>query len=240
MSYREFPSEIPGVPLHFVKLSREDLQPLIEKMLKRVASWRGRLLSYGARLNDVEGNRKYHLANWELVSMCKEFGGLGIPNLRDLNRYISGDGKLWKEIIDFKYNTTGTNIFDTRVLGASQFFKSFMYAARAAKMGFRWKIRDGKKVKFWKDNWLGSSSLAIQYWNLYVPVNEKNSSVTDMWDGVTLKCTFRRTFDVNLYLIWLEVVQLASTINFSDDEDALIWQFTSFGIYTSQFLYKPI
>ena len=38
-----------------------------------------------------------------------------------------------------------------------------MWAAKAAKLGFRWKIGDGKKVKFWEDNWLGNSSLAIQF-----------------------------------------------------------------------------
>ena len=47
--------------------------------------------------------------NWETVSMCKDFGGLGIPNLRDLNicllsswlkRYQVDDEKLWKQLID--------------------------------------------------------------------------------------------------------------------------------------------
>lgn len=31
----------------------------------------------------MEDAHKYHLANWEIVIMCKDFGGLGIPNLRD-------------------------------------------------------------------------------------------------------------------------------------------------------------
>jgi hypothetical protein len=35
--------------------------------------------------NDLKNNHKYHLANWDMVSMCKEYGGLGIPDLRDLN-----------------------------------------------------------------------------------------------------------------------------------------------------------
>lgn len=52
--------------------------------------------------------------------MCKEFGGLGIPSLRDLNisllaswlrRYKSDKDKLWKELIDFKYRTMKPNIF---------------------------------------------------------------------------------------------------------------------------------
>jgi hypothetical protein len=39
-----------GVPLHFGKLSREDIQPLVDKMLKKLAGWRGRLLSYAGKL----------------------------------------------------------------------------------------------------------------------------------------------------------------------------------------------
>jgi len=36
---------------------------------------------------------------------------------------------------------------------------------------------------------------------------------------------------IGLMNLWLEVVQLASTITFSDDADALIWKFTSNGVY---------
>jgi hypothetical protein len=140
-----FPSSI---HLHYDKLRREDIQPLVDKILKRVASWRGKLLSHAARLNldksclasipvyllsfikfpkwaikllnshlancpwnDSEDNHKYHLANWECVSMLKNFGGLGVLNIRDLNicllgswitRYQMDEGKLWKEILDHK------------------------------------------------------------------------------------------------------------------------------------------
>jgi len=40
--------------------------------------------------------------------------------------------------------------------------------------------------------------------------------------------------------LWLEIVQLASTICFLDEEDSLIWQFTSNGVYSSQSMYKVI
>lgn len=111
-----------GVPLHFEKLSKADLQPIVDKIMNRVAGWRGRLLSHAGRLelvrtclvsipvyllsfikfpkwairmlnshfanclwNDDPTAHKFHLANWESVSMLKDFEGLGIPNLRDLN-----------------------------------------------------------------------------------------------------------------------------------------------------------
>lgn len=53
---------------------------------------------------------KFYLENWEIIPMCKDFGGLGIPNLRELNlcvlaswvkRYIGGESEIWKEMIDY-------------------------------------------------------------------------------------------------------------------------------------------
>ena len=242
-----FPLKYLGAPLHFEKLTREELQPLVDKLLHRIQGWRGKLLSLAARAlliktclasiptylhsfikfpkwaietlnthmsnylwNDIEGAHKYHLANWELVSLNKDYGGLGLPNLRDLNicllaswlkRYEKDKNKLWRELIDYKYKTNKPNIFQDNSVGSSVFFKGFMSAVHATKMGYRWIIGNGKRVRFWEDNWLGSSSLAIQYWSLYRYVNEKNQSVADLWDGVNLKCTFRRMGDVNLMVL---------------------------------------
>jgi hypothetical protein len=71
-------------------------------------------------------------------------------------------------------------------------------------------------------------------------VNEKTSTIAEMCDGHNLKCTFKRTVNERLGRVWLEIVQLASTIIFSEEEDALIWSFTSNGVYTSQSLYRVI
>jgi len=104
-------------------LRREDIQPVVNKIIKRVAGWKGRLLSYGGRLtllksclasiliymmsvikfpkwaieainsqmayffwNNQEGRgEKFHLANWLMVSQKKDYGGLGVPDLQQLN-----------------------------------------------------------------------------------------------------------------------------------------------------------
>jgi hypothetical protein len=44
-----FPIKYLGLPLHFEKLKREELQPLIDSLLKRMAGWRGKLLSLEAK-----------------------------------------------------------------------------------------------------------------------------------------------------------------------------------------------
>jgi hypothetical protein len=46
----KFPLRYLGIPLHYDKLKREDLQPPLDKLIKRVAGWRGRLLAYSSRL----------------------------------------------------------------------------------------------------------------------------------------------------------------------------------------------
>lgn len=107
-------------------------------------------------------------------------------------------------------------------------------------VGYKWKIGNGKKVLFWEDNWLGPSSLAVQYWEIYVIVNERTGTVADLWDGRDLKCTLRRGVDERLMNMWEEIVQLAGTISFSDEEDSLIWQFNSSDVYSSQSLYKIV
>jgi hypothetical protein len=38
------------IPLHYQKLRREDLQPLINKIIKRIAGWRSKLLTQARRV----------------------------------------------------------------------------------------------------------------------------------------------------------------------------------------------
>jgi hypothetical protein len=42
------------VSLHFEKLKRKDVHPLVDKLAKRMAGWRGRLLTYSSRLTFIQ------------------------------------------------------------------------------------------------------------------------------------------------------------------------------------------
>jgi hypothetical protein len=59
------------------------------------------------------------------------------------------DDKMWKQIVDEKYNTNKPNIFYSHIEGSSQFFKGVMWA-KAAKAGYKWKIGDEKMSNFGK------------------------------------------------------------------------------------------
>jgi hypothetical protein len=117
-------------------------------------------------------------------------------------------------------------------MGHHLFGKVFFWAAKLAKMGYQWKIGNGRNVMLWEDQWLGTSSLAIQYWELYCLANEQFKTVAELWDGQNLKITFRRCFDHNLMIQWYELVQIASSIQFSKESDALVWKFGSNGVFT--------
>jgi hypothetical protein len=100
--------------------------------------------------NDDVDSHRYHLASWQHVTMEKNFGGLGVPSLRELNiclleswirRYAVDNDKIWKELIDFKYNTCSPNLFMCRDSGASNFWKGVLWVAKVVK----WVI-DGKLV----------------------------------------------------------------------------------------------
>jgi hypothetical protein len=102
-----------------------------------------------------------------------------------VQRYYDSNGKFWKDIIDFKYKTYSPNVLCCHDRSASPFWKGFMWVAQAAKMGYRWHVGDGKSVRFWEDQWFGSCSFAIQYWDLYVIVNEKGAQLERPGMGLT-------------------------------------------------------
>jgi hypothetical protein len=132
--------------------------------------------------NDQEGKHKYHLSNFQSLTQRKEFGGWGITDLSCLNmclliswinRYQLSSNVIWKRIIDYKYNTKNPNIFCYPEIGASPFWKGVLWASKAAQLGVRWKIGDGKSIRFWEDHWFGNCSLTIQFWELYILAGKK-------------------------------------------------------------------
>jgi hypothetical protein len=115
-----------------------------------------------------------------------------------------------------------------------------MWPARAVRFGYKWLVGDGKSIKFWEDSWYGNAPLAVIYWNVYMLVNKQTQTISELWDGQQLKCTFRRTFTDELMAQWLEILEIAKEINFNDSPDQLIWKYESNGVYSSKSLYAIV
>ena len=213
-----FPIKYLVVPLHYTKQKREDIQPAVDQLIKRISGWKRQLLSSAGKLtllklcmasipiyllsvikfpmwaveninsqmanflwHDVDGKHRYHLSNWHSLAQKKQYGGWGIPEISTLNlcllaswinRYHLSDNVICKKIIDYKYNNN-PNIFCCPNIGSSPFQKGVLWACKAAQVGVKWKIGDGKIVRFWEDWWFGNCSLATQFWGLYVIANKK-------------------------------------------------------------------
>jgi hypothetical protein len=95
-------------------------------------------------------------------------------------------------------------------------------------------------VKFWEDHWFGHCSLSILLWDLYVLINEQNKSISELWDGVNFKCTFRRTVDQTLMQRWYDLKSIAESLHLSAEEDSVIWKFDSKGVYSVSSLYAIV
>jgi hypothetical protein len=115
----------------------------------------------------------------------------------------------------------------------------FFGLLKLQRWGINGRLRLGE-MSFWEDHLLGTSSLTIQYWELYCLANEQFRTVAELWDGQNLKITFRRCFDHNLMTQWYELVQIASSIQFSEEPDALIWKFESNGVFTVKSMYVVV
>jgi len=181
--------------------------------------------------NNSETNHKYHLANWQLVAQRKEIGVLGVPDLINLNlcllsswifRYHLDSSPIWRQIVDYKYKTEKPNLLCCPDLNVSPFWRGVLWAIKAAKMGIRWTIGNGHKIRFWEDIWFGNSSLATQFWPLYIINEQHGKTIAEVWDGETLKLSFRRTVSERIMQMWFELLEIVEDVVLLEDEDQIM------------------
>ena len=98
----------------------------------------------------------------------------------------------------------------------------------------------GDKIRIWEDTWFGNSPLAVTFWDIYILCNEQEITIVDAWDGEQLRLTFRRNFGDNLMRQWYDLVEIAKSIVFTQEDDSLIWQLENKGTYSTSSLYHVI
>src|SRR4051812_20969221 len=102
---------------------------------------------------------------------------------------MEGDEKIWKRIIDTKYssNRRAKNFVPNSNPNISRFWKGVKSTIQALKMGYRWSVGNGSRIRFWEDTWFGNSPLSVQFCPFYVVCNEQNICLADAWNGTNLK-----------------------------------------------------
>ena len=176
-------------------------------------------------------------------------GGLGIPDLRSLNlallsswifRYHLNNDSIWTKIVDFKYKTKKPNIFCCPEVGTSPFWKGIIWAMQAAHMGVRWVIGNGDKIRFWEDQWLDNTCLAILFWPLYVINEQHGKTVREVWNGEELQLSFRRGVSERIMGMWEELKAVVQSITLNNEVDQILWTYSSSGKYCVQSLYAIV
>ena len=87
---------------------------------------------------------------------------------------------------------------------------------------------------------MGNTSLDILYWPLYVINEQQGKTVKEVWDGENLMLTNRRSLSEHLMNLWWELVGLMSDINLFEEDDQIVWAYSSSGNYYVQSLYVVV
>jgi hypothetical protein len=112
---------------------------------------------------DDEKKRKVHWESWDVLTMPKEFGGVGFRDLYLLNqamparqcwRIVSNPSSLCSRLLKSIYYPRG-NFLDTVFWqDASPAWRGIEHGLLLLKQGLIWRIGNGEKINGWRDSWL--------------------------------------------------------------------------------------
>ena len=83
----------------------------------------------------------------------------------------------------------------------------------------KFKLDNRTQIRFWKDKWLGSQPLKIQYLNLFKIVRKKQATVANVLNSAPLNVSFRRALVGNKLLEWQSLVARIAFINLNEGRD---------------------
>lgn len=124
-----------------------------------------------------EEGRSLCNVGWSTVSLPKSAGGLGIGSLRNKNkallfkwlwRYGSEESSMWKDVIKSVYNTKYSSLIpQDHISGAGSTWSRLVnHCGKDTRLRnivnnhTVMLVGNGKRIKFWLDNWTDNGSLA--------------------------------------------------------------------------------
>jgi len=105
---------------------------------------------------------------WDKIFQPKCFGGLGLRKTEAVNlafqaklawKIVADTKGLWTDIIKHKYLRLST-LFDCKPKSTdSSAWRSILRSRVINRKGIRWKVGNGKTIRFWWDNWIANDNL---------------------------------------------------------------------------------
>ncbi|GLT97162.1 hypothetical protein SLE2022_147430 [Rubroshorea leprosula] len=109
-----------------------------------------------------------HLVNWHSVCLPRTQGGLGIRSAKDNNRaliaklgwqLLSNPEKPWCRAFIQKYLQRGSFMSCNINSTSSVTWKSILRCRDVLRLGLRWRVGTGEKIRFWQDAWVSDRPL---------------------------------------------------------------------------------
>lgn len=155
-------------------------------------------------------------------------------------RYFSCRDKNWVSLVDYEYLTRKPNLLYCKENVGSPFWKGLTWALAGARPFYRWELGNGDNISFWHVTWAGDCSLKTQFWVLFDICQQENCTTKQVWDGHTLKLTFRRCVGPGVLHLWNMLKEVVSNFLPSSEADRPVWTLEASGIYTTKSFYKQI
>ncbi|CAL8098739.1 unnamed protein product [Prunus armeniaca] len=240
-----------GMPMLDSRVMKGTFMGIVDKMHKRLASWKSNLLSFAGQTTLIQAvmsamhvyamqTAKLPMSTYEEP---KNKGGLGLKSSANLDQALlakigwrihNNDQGLWVKMFEDKY-LKGQSILKPSLLckkDGSSTWKGIMYGAQLLRQGMSWRLGRGDNALFWKDHWLHEGPLLHQKGVLNAV--EQDCTVGSFfknrwWDNDKLRGVVTK-----------EIVQ--KIINFpigvgSNLQDTQIWSVTSDGMFSVKFAY---
>ena len=93
------------------------------------------------------------------------------------------DNSIWKLCIKSKYGTKEGGWFSSLPRGSHGvgLWKTIAKESYQLKKARVFILRDGRKIRFWKDSWCGSQPLCVAFPVLYSIAANKGAKAADLW-----------------------------------------------------------
>ena len=170
-----------AIPTYFLSLFRMSSRVIkeFEKIMHHFL-WKG-----------ADGDGGDHLIAWKMVVRPKNKGGLGIGRLKENNkalllkwfwRFPLEQDSIWTKVIKSKFDLQ-SNRWDAGFASRYTFcspwkFISSLYAAFWELV--RFKVGNGRRIRFWEDVWWDSEALSNHFTDLYRLSTSTNCTISEL------------------------------------------------------------
>ncbi|PNT69431.1 hypothetical protein BRADI_3g55256v3, partial [Brachypodium distachyon] len=174
--------------------------------------------------------------------------GLGISDLKVMNFCLlckwvwklENSSGLWQKLLRRKY-CKGKLLHQVSPRQGGSHFWSGLLRVRNVFLSFcRRIVGNGKRTRFWEDEWWGRCSFAVKFPRLYNLTFSSEISVHTVFPEGWSSIRFRRTLVGETLTQWEELKQGCNLVSLNSGRDKLYWKLGSKGRFSVSSLYRQL